>query len=213
MDGGYNIIPPQYTVALAPRGPFRNGDTPSASLGPHGEFVFSMYEASYRLLQKYKQTFFAANQADTTWSVGLTTTYTGFCLSCPIGSQKNLSILKIGFVLNAAPGAIDPVAIAQGWAGTDSTHTTPLTVYDGQKGLAAPQANGKADAGNTTLSATPVYREWILGGFTATALPSPDTAPLDMGGLIELVPGGFLIVAAIGVLHGMAFMEWAEVDP
>jgi hypothetical protein len=212
MDGGFNIIPPQFQVALAPRGPFVNTDNQAASLGPHGELLISFYEAPYRMLQKYKQTFFAANQADTTWSVGLTTTYTGFCLSNPAASKKNLSVLKVGFILNAAPAAIDPVGIAQGWAAVDCTHTAALTVYDGQKGLAAAQANGRADAGNTTLSATPVYRQWILGGFTATVLPSGSNPVIDEGGLIELVPGGFVIIAAIGVLHGMAFAEWAEVD-
>jgi len=212
MDQGYDF-PALFEVALAPRGPFANGDNQRASLGPHGELLISLYEAPYRMLQKYKQTFFAANQGDTTWTVGLATTYTGFCLSCRNASPKNLSILKVGFVLNAAPAAIDPVGLAQGWASVDCTHTAALTVYDGQKGLPAAQANGMADAGNTTLSATPVYRQWILGGFTAANLPSPDVAPIDEGGLIELVPGGFLIVAAIGVLHGMAFMEWAEVDP
>jgi hypothetical protein len=212
MQGGFNVIPPQYQVALAPRGPFANGDNQAASLGPHGEVLVSMYEAPYRMLQKYKQTFFAANQAATTWSVGLTTTYTGFCLNNPAASKKNLSILKVGFIFGAAPGAIDPVGIAQGWAAVDCTHTAALTVYDGQKGLAAPQANGRADAGNTTLSATPVYRQWILGGFTAATLPSSNNPVIDEGGLIELVPGGFIIIASIGVLSGMAFAEWAEVD-
>ena len=212
MSGGFSVIPPQYQVALMPRGPFANGDNQAASIGPHGELLVSMYEAPYRMLQKYKQTYFAANQADTTWTIGLATTYTGFCLNNPNGSKKNLSLLKIGFILNAAPAAIDPVAIAQGWAATDCTHTAALTVYDGQKGLATSQQNGRADAGNTTLSATPVYRRWILGGFTAANLPSSNDPVIDDGGLIELVPGGFIIIAAIGVCHGMAFAEWAEVD-
>jgi hypothetical protein len=94
----------------------------------------------------------------------------------------------------------------------DCTHTAALVVYDGQKGLATSQGNGRADAGNTTLSATPVYRRWILGGFTAATLPSSNSPVIDDGGLIELVPGGFIIIAAIGVLSGMAFAEWAEVD-
>jgi hypothetical protein len=211
---GFNVIPPQFEVAAnAPRGPFPNSDNQSASLGPHGETAISLYEAPYRLLQKYKQTFFAANQAATTWSVGLTTTYTGFCLNNPIGSKKNLSLLKVGFIFAAAPAAVDPVGIAQGFSSAaDCAHTAGLTVYDGQKGLAAAQANGRADAGSTTLSATPVYRQWILGGFTAATLPSSNSPVIDEGGLIELVPGGFIIVASIGALSGMAFAEWAEVD-
>lgn len=104
MDGGFNIIPPQFQVALAPRGPFPNGDNQAASLGPHGEMLVSLYEAPYRMLQKYKQTYFACNQAATTWSVGLTTTYTGFNLNNPNGSKKNLSVLKVGFIFAAAPG-------------------------------------------------------------------------------------------------------------
>jgi hypothetical protein len=212
MAGGFNIIPPQFQVALTPRGPFANGDNQAASLGPHGELLISMYEAPYRMLQKCKQTYFAANQAATTFTIGLATTYTGFCLNNPAASKKNLSLLRIGVILAAAPGAIDPIAIAQGWAAVDCTHTAALTVYDGQKALATSQGYGRADAGCTTLSSTPVYRRWIYGGFTAATLPSPNSPVMDDGGLIELVPGGYIIIAAIGVFSGMGFAEWAEVD-
>ena len=212
MAGGFNIIPPQFQVALAPRGPFANGDNQAASIGPHGELLISMYEAPYRMLQKCKQTFFAANQAATTFTIGLATTYTGFCLNNPAASKKNLSLLRVGDILAAAPAAIDPIAIAQGWAATDCAHTAALTVYDGQKALATSQGNGRADAGCTTLSSTPVYRRWILGGFTAATLPSPNSPVMDDGGLIELVPGGYIIIAAIGAFSGMGFAEWAEVD-
>jgi hypothetical protein len=212
MDG-FNIIPPQFQVALAPRGPFPDTQPASASLDPHGNLIVSQYEAPYRLLQKYKQTFFAANQADTTWTVGLTLTYTGFLLSNPLTSKKNLEILKIGFILNAAPAAISAVGLAQGWANAAVPQTAALSVYDGQKGLVAAQANGMACAGSTTIPVAPVYRQWILGGFTAAALPAPNQPVIDEGGIIELVPGGYLLIAAIAVVHGMAFMEWAEVDP
>ncbi len=210
---GYNIIPPQFQVALAPRGPFGNGKNEPASLGPHGELLVSQLESPYRIQNKYHQTFFAANQADTTWTIALAATFTGIVISNPVGSKKNLSISKVGFVLSVAPAAIAPVGIFTGWdAAGLTTHTTPLSVYDGQTGLLTTTKYGFADAA-ATLPGTPVWRGWILGGFTAAALFATTPALVDLGGLPEIPPGGYFGIAALTVVHGMGSIEWAEVDP
>ncbi len=213
MSGGYNIIPPQTQVALAPRGPFANSDPQPVSLGPHGEMLVSQLEGFYRMQSKYRQTFFAANQADTTWTVALAATFTGIVVSNPPTSKKNLSISKVGFVLNAAPAAIAPVGLFTGWLQTGITaHTTALSVYDGQKGTATTSGNALAD-GAATLVGTPVWRSWILGGFTAAALFATTPILIDIAGMIEIPPGGYIGIGALTVVHGMGSIEWAEVDP
>ena len=212
-----NIIPPQFEVAIAPRGPFANGGHKSASLDPHGNLMVSGYEAPYRIRQKYKETYFAASQGSTTWTTGVAAgAQTGFCVNLPPTSKKNVLILRIGFVLLVAPVSTGNVGIAIGWFSTGIvTHGAALTVYDGLKALPVTQNNALADGGFTIpTTAAAVYRQWLQGAFTAGALPSPATPPFtDPQGTIEIQPGGWVELAAVTAVVGMAFAEWAEVDP
>jgi hypothetical protein len=210
------VPPPPFEIALAPRGPFANGANKSASLDPHGVMQASLYEAPMRLRQKYKETYFACNQGTTTWTTGVAAgAHTGFCINVPPMSTKNILILRMGIVLLVAPVGIGTVGIAQGWFSTGIvTHGTPLVVYDGQKALAVTQNKALADAGFTIpATAAAIYRNWALGGFTAGALPSPNNPIQDGQGLIEVQPGGWIEFAAVTAVVGMAFAEWAEVDP
>ena len=59
----------------------------------HGRY----YETSYR-----RALFNAANQAAATTTVGLATTYTGLCLSNPVGSPVNLVLNKVGYAFIVA---------------------------------------------------------------------------------------------------------------
>jgi hypothetical protein len=216
MSDGYNIIPPQYEVALAPRGPFPDGAPKSASLDPHGVLMGSMYEAPFRMRQKYKETFFAASQASTTWTTGVAAgAHTGFAVSLSPTAKKNVLILRMGFVYLVAPVSTGTVGIAVGWFNTGIvTHGTPLTVYDGQKALPTTQNSALADGGYTIpATAAAVFRQWILGAMTAGALPSPNQPIVDGSGLIEIQPGGWVELACITAVVGLAFAEWAEVDP
>jgi hypothetical protein len=212
-----NIIPPQFEVAAtAPRGPYPQGKDIAASLGPHGELVASQYEAPFRLRQKYKETFFAASQGTTTWTTGVAAgAHTGFSISLAPTAKKNVLVLRMGFVYLVAPVGVGQVGIAQGWFNTGIvTHGTPLVVYDGQKALATSQNAALADGGYTIpATSAAVYRQWILGAMTAGALPNPNQPGVDGSGLIEITPGGWVEIAAITAVVGMAFCEWAEVDP
>ena len=216
MDGGFNIIPPQFQVALAPRGPFPDGAAKSASLDPHGVLMGSMYEAPFRMRQKYKETFFAASQGTTTWTTGVAAgAHTGFSVSLAPVAKKNVLILRMGFVYLVAPVGVGTVGIAVGWFNTGIvTHGTPLVVYDGQKALPTTQNAALADGGYTIpATAAAVFRQWILGAMTAGALPNPNEPGVDGSGLIEIQPGGWAEIACITAVVGMAFAEWAEVDP
>jgi len=213
-----NIVPPPpFEIATAPRGPFRNGQNKPVSLDPHGAMQASMYEAPFRLRQKYKEIFFAASQGSTTWTTGVAAgAQTGFCVSLPPTAKKNVLILRMGFVLLVAPISTGNVGIAVGWFSTGIvTHGTPLVVYDGQKALPVTQNQALADGGFTIpVTAAAVYRQWLQGAFTAGALPSPSSPAFTDGqGLIELQPGGWVEIGAVTAVLGMAFCEWAEVDP
>src|SRR6266404_5040492 len=65
----------------------------------HGRY----YETAFR-----KSIFSVANATGTTTSVAFATTYTGLCLSNPIGSTVNLVLNKVNadFAVNAAPAAV-----------------------------------------------------------------------------------------------------------
>ena len=216
MNGGYTIIPPQYEVALAPRGPFPDGSNKSASLDPHGNLMASQYEAPYRMRQKYKETYFACSQGTTTWTTGVAAgAQTGFAVSLAPTARKNVLILRMGFVYLVAPVGVGTIGIAQGWFNTGIvTHGTPLVVYDGQKALPTTQNAALADGGYTIpATAAAVFRQWILAAMTAGALPNPNKPVIDVGGLIEIQPGGWVEIACITAVVGMAYCEWAEVDP
>lgn len=218
MSAGFNLIPPQYEVALAPRGPFPDGAHKAASLDPHGNLMVSMYEAPYRMRQKYKETYFACNQGTTTWTTGVAAgAHTGFAVSLSPNAKKNVLVLRMGFVYLVAPVGTGTVGIAQGWFSTGIvTHGTPLAVYDGQKALVvtAGQNAALADAGYTIpATAAAVYRQWILGAMTAGALPNPNQPIVEGSGVIEIQAGGWVEIACITAVVGMAFCEWAEIDP
>ena len=214
MTDGFSVMPEQFQVALAPRGPYPDSFATSAGLDPHGNLLASQYEAPHRMKLKYKQTYFTCSQGATAWTVGLATAYTGVCLSNPAASTKNLCLLRAGFILSAGPTAISAIALAQGWSVTAVVHTTPLVVCDGLRGLATTQNWGVADA-SATLPVAPVYRQWIMGGFTAGAMPAPTDPHVNPDGLIEIPAGGFLIIACPAAIttNGMGYLEWSEIDP
>jgi hypothetical protein len=169
------------------------------SLSGHGQF----YE-----LAKERRIFFAANQAATTWTIALATTFTGIVVSNPLASGINMSILRASFALSVAPVGIATMGFFAGNSSTGViTHTTPLTPYSTYIGYSKGQ--GLADAA-ATLVGTPVWLEHFLGGFTAGALQSTTPAVIDIGGLYVIPPGGYFGIAALTVVIGMGSIAWEE---
>ena len=154
--------------------------------------------------------FWAANTAATTTSVALATTYTGLCISNPAGNTKNLVLLKVGFALAAAPAAIAPVALITGYAQAGVvTHTTPLTPASCFIGTGL-SPTAKADAA-ATLVGTPAYTVPIMGGFTASALPSVSPALIDLEGSIILPPGAYAAIGTVTATSMFGSFFWEEV--
>jgi len=195
-------------------------DLGSASFGPlrlapDGSLATRNTSGRYYDAVQRGNVYSAANQTGCVWSVGLHKTNTGLCLSNPVGSGKNLSILYASHQEVVAPTGIAAVYLAGGYSATAVTHTTPGTIYRMNLSATSSSTVAKFDTG-ATLPDDPVILMNLTAGHTSGALStSACLACVDIGGLIVVEPGGFLIVAnfTIGVAVGqMAALVWEEVD-
>jgi len=179
-----------------------------------GSLLIAQAAGEYATAVKKGNVYSGANQTGCVWTVGLATTNTGLALTNPVGSGKNLVILKAGFTERVAPGGIQDVWLAGGSSATAVTHSvagTPRNMLVGQA-----EANvGLIDTG-ATLPAAPVYLMPLIGGKTSAALSvASSIAIVDVGGLIVMTPGSFLIIATftIGAAVGqMGCIIWEEVS-
>ena len=141
--------------------------------------------------------------------MALATTYTGILLYNPVNSGKILVPLKVKFALSAAPAAVATIGLIGGFAATGgvTAQTSALGVQSSQIG------NTSKGAGIALSAATIVAPTWIKqlwDGFTALTLPAPQ-APVDLEGMIEILPGGFLAIGALTSVTGLGSIFWEEV--
>lgn len=153
-----------------------------------------------------------ANQTGCVWTVELATTYTGLCVSNPIGSGKVLLLRYAGYSEVVAPTGIADAWIAIG-------HHAGTNVAAGVAGTARNlKAGGAAGAGKVwtgaTLPVAPAYMFPIINGHTSAALSTS-----GVPGLVRITgvlpPGGFAIIAnfTIGVAVGAkGAILWQEID-
>jgi hypothetical protein len=155
----------------------------------------------------------ASNQAAQAVSVALATTYTGLCISNPLGNTKNLVMLGCNYALSVAPAAIAPLFLIGGYSATANvTHTTPLIapgIVNALIGTGSP-SSAKADSAATIVN--PGYLLPLGSGFTAAALYATTPAWIDLGGLIVLPPGGWIAVGALTAVTGFGGFAWEEVQ-
>src|SRR5262245_45160727 len=124
--------------------------------------------------------FRASVQAAQAVSVALATTYTGLCLSNPIGNTKRLSIRAVQIALSVAPANIASLHLIGGPAGvapTDVTHTAAVTPRSCRLGSSA-TPTAKADSQATIP--TPEYLFPLGSGFTAGALYATTPSIIDL---------------------------------
>lgn len=154
----------------------------------------------------------AHNTAAQAVSVALTTTYTGLCLSNPVGSQVDLVMLGCNYALSVAPAAIASLHLIAGYsATTDITHTTPLAA----PGIRSSKLdNGGASVAKVDSAATistPFYLAAMGSGFTAGALYGTTPNWIDLKGSIVVPPGGFIAWGALTAVTGFGAFMWKEV--
>lgn len=165
--------------------------------------------------QNRRNIYIAANQTGCVWTVGLATTYTGLCLSNPLGSGKNLSLLGVSHQEVVAPTGIAAVYLAGLYHATAVTHSVASTIMRASIGPADSATVAKADTG-ATLPAAPKILLNLTAGHTSGALSeSASPAFIPLNGLITIEPGGYVIIAnfTVGVAVGQqgAFI-WEEID-
>lgn len=160
------------------------------------------------------QAFTACNQSGATVTLINTSTTTGFILSNPWGSTKNLVVVDATFAYSTVPSATAVVFLAMSIAPSQTPHTitTPITVYFANGAGAAGGASvAKASASSTTPN-LPVYTR-ILGYSPTTPATTGALTWLDRGeGSMVLVPGAYVQISYLGQAPvGVASMTWIEV--
>lgn len=171
----------------------------------HGRY----YEQTYR-----RNVFSAALQAVGTTTVGLATTYTGLCLSNPVGSSVNLAILKVSLMQSVIQSAQpEAFALAVGYNGTTNvTHTTPLTAAGLRSNFVGAAYSGVALADTSaTLPTAPTYHTFLQN--TASATVNGVGGIFDLEGSIILPPGAYIcfVTPAQASVAGMWFgLSWEE---
>lgn len=181
------------------------GDTIGSNLNGY------LYEAN-----KNQTLFHVANQTGIATTVALATTYTGICLSNPVGNTKNIQITSAGYCFTVAPAATIAVGIMVGYnATTNVTHTAAITaIKSGYIGV------GQAPTALADSSATLPTAPWVerilgvvdTGAITTTTQSATGVVPID--GTIILPPGGYAAIytsTASGALGFMGSFQWIEV--
>ena len=158
-------------------------------------------------------TAFACNPTPVTTSAGLAVTYTGLCLSNPIGSTVTLEIVNIsgGFVVNSA--AITMIGVITGYNSATgvNTHTTPLTIYNKISGAASTSFQGLVDS-SCQLPENPVWSDWLSVTASTTTVGSYFNKDID--GAINIPPGGYLAIGTTVASGSSGFygrVTWREI--
>lgn len=182
--------------------------------GTLGDQIMSELHGRYYETNKSKALFNGAITGQVT-TVGLATTYTGLCLSNPIGSTVNLVINKAGFAFIVAFAAGATIGLMTGYnSGTNVTHTTPVTPRSQFFGVGA-SGTGLLDSA-ATLPTAPTLNTILGAGLTGaitTAVFIPSI--VDLEGSIILPAGAycaFYTSTASGAAGGAFSFTWEEVS-
>lgn len=159
--------------------------------------------------------FTACNQAAATVTLINTSTATGFILSNPWGSGKNLLVFSAQFTYTTVPTATAIVFLAQSIAPSPTAHAsvTALTVYGADGSGATGRSVARAYSASTTPN-LPVYTRALGYSPTTPATTGALTVRDYLDGQLILVPGTYLQISYITTAPvGITDMTWAEVTP
>lgn len=189
-----------------------SGSSPNLRAGKQGDAIVSDLHAKYYEQTYNSNLFSVANQSVATTTVGLATTYTGLCLSNPLGSTVNLVMLKATFNQSVIQVTqVEAFALATGFnATTQVTHTATITPQTCKIGSGA-VAKANADS-SSTLPTAPFYTAFV--GATGAAAADATNNVIDLEGSIVLIPGAYIcwVTPAQASVAGMWFsFAWEEV--
>ena len=179
-----------------------------------GALMVSQAHAPYQEAVARGNVYSAMSQTGCVWSVGLTAIYTGVLVSNPNGSGKVLSILAAGFSERVQPAGIQDVSLAGNFSTTEVTHSVPGVPVNLQVGNSN-IGTGKWDTG-ATMPVAPKYLLPLIGGKVSALLSVAASISLvNIGGLIQLLPGAYCCIAAftVGAAVGqMGAIVWEELN-
>lgn len=183
--------------------------------GQLGEGVFQQLHGRYYETAYRRNLYNAANQAGVVTTVGLNTTYTGLCLSNPVGSGWNISINKVGFSFLLAFPAAATIGLMCGYnAATNVTHTVAGVVHSNFFGIGATGV-GLVDTSSTLPTApflTHVFATGLTGAITTT--PVVPSTLVDLEGSVILPPGGYAAIytsTVSGAASLLGSFQWEEI--
>jgi len=159
------------------------------------------------------QVFTACNQAGATVTLINTSTTTGFVLSNPWGSGKNLGIIHAQFNYTTVPVATAVVFLCLSIAPSVAAHgtTTALGVYRADGGGATGANVARAYSASTTPN-LPVYTRALGYAPTTPATASGLTVSANVNGEIIVAPGAYLQISYITTAPvGITSMTWVEI--
>ena len=199
---------------LATTSGISDGTAATLRLGKLGDLIKSDLNPKYYELA-YRRALFNGGIVGQVTSAALSTTYTGLCLSNPIGSTVNLVIVKVGYSFSVAFAAAAAIGLMTGFnSGTNVTHTTPVTPRSQFFGV-GPSGQGLLDSA-ATLPTAPTINTILGVGLTGaiTTVPSIPNSLVDIGGSIVLPPGAYCAIytsTASGAAGGNFSFTWAEI--
>ena len=191
------------------------GTQPPARFGNMGELVVGTlhgdhYEANYR-----RSLYAAANQTGVVTTVGPALTYTGLCLSNPVGSGINVSINDVGLSFLVAFPAAASIGVMVGYnSSTNVTHTTPVTPRSMFVGVGV-VGQALVDS-SCTFPTAPTLTNVLGAGLTGAITTATGIMPMnwDASGAIILPPGGYAAIwtsTVSGAAAMFASFLWEEV--
>ncbi len=188
-----------------------DGTVNQARSGKSGESIVADGHARYQEAVYRGNVFSAVGTAIAILTVGATT-YTGFVLSNPPASGKNLVVLNVSFnQTSAATTSADSVTLGFNSSGTAVTHTTAVAVNNMLLGSSIVGV-GKADSGATIpVAAINLMPLWTPSVSATATTGIPPVVNFDVGGLIVLPPTAYLLIAATSALSGTIGMAWEEI--
>jgi hypothetical protein len=183
--------------------------------GRQGDMVVSELHGRYYETNNSKSLFSGSNQTGQVTTVGLATTYTGLCLSNPIGSGVNLVLNKVSAAFPVAFAAGAVVGVMTGYnATTNVTHTAAIVPKSQFIGT-GPTPLALVDS-SATLPTAPTLNT-VLSAIGTAAITAVSTAPAvyeDLEGSIILPPGAYAAIytsSASGAAGMFASFSWEEV--
>lgn len=169
----------------------------------HGRYQEAVYRGNV---------FLASTQAGQALSTALSTTQTGFTLTNPAGSGKNLVVLGAQIALTTAPAGISTLLWAANVnvAAAAVTQTTPLTVRNALLGSGGNAVGLAASA--VTLPAAPVVVRAVGGGPVATGSVTAPFISDEIAGQIILAPGTAISLSSLTTaISALVSVVWEEI--